>query len=453
MRLFLVSLHLLMFLVLLDQSRAQTAMPIETTTPETTTDTTPETTTDTTTPETTTDTTIPETTDTTTLEPTTDTTIPETTDTTTPETTTDTTIPETTDTTTPETTTDTTIPETTDTTTPETTTDTTIPETTDTTTPETTTDTTIPETTDTTTPETTTDTTIPEPFTFSTVVASTTAWTAPAIFYPFGSAAGDSEHLESGFETYQYVAFSTPFTYFGRKYSNIFVNYNGLLTFNQPLVETFPYSFPTYENEDYIAALWSELDDYGFGKYWYQEYTNGSVLDRATQDINQYFPNRGFTASWVFVVTWDYMLTTDWNTFNLHSEPAITFQAVLISGGGLSFILMNYGDCAAITFPVESGYDTINSTDYYVILNDYYGSYTPNLQNTTNVNVPGRWAFLVNNGTENLIGLQINLRSFLDLTQTENVQSVLQLIKQELVRQGVSSQFGLKLRKLQKIWP
>ncbi|XP_073774990.1 uncharacterized protein isoform X3 [Danio rerio] len=442
MRLFLVSLHLLMFLVLLDQCK-------KTTTPETTTDTTPETTTDTTTPETTTDTTIPETTDTTTLEPTTDTTIPETTDTTTPETTTDTTIPETTDTTTPETTTDTTIPETTDTTTPETTTDTTIPETTDTTTPETTTDTTIPETTDTTTPETTTDTTIPEPFTFSTGNNAAT----PAIFYPFGSAAGDSEHLESGFETYQYVAFSTPFTYFGRKYSNIFVNYNGLLTFNQPLVETFPYSFPTYENEDYIAALWSELDDYGFGKYWYQEYTNGSVLDRATQDINQYFPNRGFTASWVFVVTWDYMLTTDWNTFNLHSEPAITFQAVLISGGGLSFILMNYGDCAAITFPVESGYDTINSTDYYVILNDYYGSYTPNLQNTTNVNVPGRWAFLVNNGTENLIGLQINLRSFLDLTQTENVQSVLQLIKQELVRQGVSSQFGLKLRKLQKIWP
>ncbi|XP_056325729.1 sushi, nidogen and EGF-like domain-containing protein 1 [Danio aesculapii] len=379
MRLFLVSSHLLMFLSLLDLSRAQTAMPIETTTPETTIDTT--------TTETTTDTTTTETT--------------------------------------------------TDTTTPETTTDTTTPETT----------------TDTTTPETTTDTTIPETTTFSTDIASTTAWTAPAIFYPFGSSAGDSEHIEFGSETYKHVAFSTPFTYFGRRYSNIYVNNNGLLTFNQALEETLLYPFPTYGNEDYIATLWTELDDMGIGKYWYQEYTNGSVLDRATQDINQYFPNRGFTASWVFVVTWDYVITQDINVFNLHSEPAITFQAVLISGGGLSFILMNYGNCAAVPFSVEAGYDTINSTDYNVILYEDTGSSIPNLKNTTNVNVPGRWAFLVNNGTENIIGLQINLRSFLDLTQTENIQSVLQLIKQELVRQGVSSQFGLKLRKLEKIWP
>ncbi|KAL0179026.1 hypothetical protein M9458_024468, partial [Cirrhinus mrigala] len=27
---------------------------------------------------------------------------------------------------------------------------------------------------------------------------------------------------------------------------------------------------------------------------------------RSTQDINQYFPQKNFTASWVFVVTWKY---------------------------------------------------------------------------------------------------------------------------------------------------
>ncbi|XP_048026142.1 sushi, nidogen and EGF-like domain-containing protein 1 [Megalobrama amblycephala] len=135
------------------------------------------------------------------------------------------------------------------------------------------------------------------------------------------------------------------------------------------------------------------------GKYWYQQYTNGSVLTRATQDINRYFPQRGFTASWVFVATWDYVQSGDINVFNLHSAPAITFQVVLISGGGFSFILMNYGDCAEISSPVEAGFDTINSTDYYLIHYASNGSYIPNLKNTTNVNVTGRWAFLVNRGS------------------------------------------------------
>ncbi|KAL0179028.1 hypothetical protein M9458_024470, partial [Cirrhinus mrigala] len=82
------------------------------------------------------------------------------------------------------------------------------------------------------------------------------------------------------------------------------VNNNGVLTFNQYLPEADPpYRFPTYGNEDYIAPLFTDLDDLGIGIYSYQEYTNGSVLTRATQDINQYFPGRGFTASWVFVAT------------------------------------------------------------------------------------------------------------------------------------------------------
>ncbi len=158
------------------------------------------------------------------------------------------------------------------------------------------------------------------------------------------------------------------------------VNDNGLLTFNQPSLEAQPSSFPTYGAEDYIAPLWTDLNDFGMGVYSYQQYTNGSVLTRATRDINQYFPQRAFTASWVFVTTWDFVQTRNTSVFNHHSAPvnhflitrwkavyrpsiirfsfflffqAITFQVVLISGGGFSFILMNYGDCVAISFPVE----------------------------------------------------------------------------------------------------
>uniref|UniRef100_A0A8C1AZ87 Si:ch211-182p11.1 n=1 Tax=Cyprinus carpio carpio TaxID=630221 RepID=A0A8C1AZ87_CYPCA len=187
---------------------------------------------------------------------------------------------------------------------------------------------------------------------------------APAIFYPFRSAAGDTEHFLTGDESYESVALSTPYTFFGRTYNSLYVHYNGLLTFNQPEPASGPNYNPTRGAEDFIAPLWSDLDDMGWmGMFSYQQYTNGSVLTRATQDINQYFPQMNFTASWVFVVTWDYVDAVDMNSFIHHSGQAITFQVVLISNGSLSFFLINYGDCAVIYDQVEAGYDTINSID------------------------------------------------------------------------------------------
>ncbi|KAG1925623.1 sushi, nidogen and EGF-like domain-containing protein [Pimephales promelas] len=295
----------------------------------------------------------------------------------------------------------------------------------------------------------TTTTTTTATTTVSTTIPTTTPWTAPAIFYPFGAAAGDTEQIEMGTESYIYVPFSKPFMFFGRKYNDAYVNNNGLLSFSQPLPEAHPYQFPAYGIEDFIAPFWTELDDIGYGRYWYQEYTDGSVLTRATQDINQHFPHKTFFASWVFVATWDYVHAFDLNVLNLHSAPAITFQLVLISGGDFSFILMNYGDCAGSYFPVEAGFDTINSTDYHVIHYDVFGN-LPNLKNMSNVNVPGRWAFLVNNGTENVIGVQLKLSSFLDLTQPGKAEYVLQQFKQELVNRGVSNFFEMKLRKVEK---
>ncbi len=48
-------------------------------------------------------------------------------------------------------------------------------------------------------------------------------WSAPAIFYPFGAAAGDTQHLEINYDSSYLVTFSTPFVYFGRTYNAIYV--------------------------------------------------------------------------------------------------------------------------------------------------------------------------------------------------------------------------------------
>ncbi len=83
------------------------------------------------------------------------------------------------------------------------------------------------------------------------------------------------------------------------------VNNNGYLTFNQPSSQFVPYPFPAYGSQDIIAGLWTDLDNRVKGVVSYRQYSSGNVLTRATQDINTYFPNLTFTASWVFVATWE----------------------------------------------------------------------------------------------------------------------------------------------------
>ncbi|XP_050981014.1 sushi, nidogen and EGF-like domain-containing protein 1 [Labeo rohita] len=100
------------------------------------------------------------------------------------------------------------------------------------------------------------------PITLATTSAAE-PWRAPDIFYPFGLAAGDTEIVETGSESYSSVGLSTPFQFFGRTYNQIHVNYNGLLTFNIPLLASEPYYNPTRGIEDFIAALWNDFDDYG----------------------------------------------------------------------------------------------------------------------------------------------------------------------------------------------
>ncbi|XP_056114041.1 uncharacterized protein LOC130090616 isoform X1 [Rhinichthys klamathensis goyatoka] len=280
--------------------------------------------------------------------------------------------------------------------------------------------------------------------------ATVTPNTAPGIFYPFGSS-GDTINPAVDDGSSSVIPLLGPFLFFGHTYQQIYVNNNGHLTFNQPSDQIVPYSFPANGSQDIIAGLWTDLDNRVRGVVSYHQYTNGSVLTRATQDINNHFPNLTFSASWVFVATWDkvpYYPITNTET---------SFQVVLISGTHFSYILMNYGDIAVTGLPVEAGYVTVNSTDYFVIPGSNIGNSISNLKNSSNVNVPGRWAFRVDSGhntsKNNIIGLQMKLSSFSDLTQSGNIEIVLQQIKQVLVKNGLQSNIELELRKVQKIKP
>ncbi|KAL7869915.1 hypothetical protein AOLI_G00139030 [Acnodon oligacanthus] len=224
--------------------------------------------------------------------------------------------------------------------------------------------------------------------------AATISTTEALFFYPFGTAFGDTMNIVYDDGSSPAISLQSPFTFFGHTYSQIYVNNNGHLTFDRPFYGYAPYQFPAHGVRDIIAPFWIDIDSSLNGVISYKQYRNGSVLSQATQDINQYFPGLNFTAAWVFVATWDKVAY-----YNNPSQSS--FQVVLISGGNSSFILMNYGMIAPTVLKVEAGYDTVNSTDYFLIPRSNESSFVSNLSNSSNVNVPGRWAFKVTGGPRN----------------------------------------------------
>uniref|UniRef100_A0A4W4HAF0 NIDO domain-containing protein n=1 Tax=Electrophorus electricus TaxID=8005 RepID=A0A4W4HAF0_ELEEL len=132
-------------------------------------------------------------------------------------------------------------------------------------------------------------------------------------------------------------------------------------------------------NGDIIAPLWTSFNS---DLIYYQQVTNGSLLDRATADINSMFPGMHFSASWLFITTW---FTASYST----STGIATFQTVLVSGDEISFLIMNYGGITPTGQPWLSGYLSTSGMYHYMI-----GEPRPSsLSGSTNVGIPGRWAF------------------------------------------------------------
>ncbi|XP_072530588.1 alpha-tectorin-like [Salminus brasiliensis] len=233
---------------------------------------------------------------------------------------------------------------------------------------------------------TTTQTNPPET---TTVQVNTT--TGP--FYLFGVRAGDIVNGKIDDGGSPVISLLQSFTFFGKTYSQVFVNNNGHLTFDQAWNSFTPYQFPANGGRDLIAAFWTDIDNRGNGVISYQQYTSGSVLSQATQDINQYFPQLHFNATWVFVATWDKV------AYFPYSGTETSFQAVLISDGRLSFILMNYGQIAPTSRSVQAGYDTDDSSYYFSIPGSFQYNYNV-FTYSSNVNVTGRWAFRVDHGSQ-----------------------------------------------------
>lgn len=66
-----------------------------------------------------------------------------------------------------------------------------------------------------------------------------------------------------------------------------------------------PVAFPISNDRRVVAAFWADVDNRRAGQVYYRETKDQTILERATKDIWQYFPEfPEFSAQWVFVATW-----------------------------------------------------------------------------------------------------------------------------------------------------
>ncbi|XP_071475575.1 sushi, nidogen and EGF-like domain-containing protein 1 isoform X1 [Marmota flaviventris] len=229
---------------------------------------------------------------------------------------------------------------------------------------------------------------------------------ALADFYPFGAERGDAVTPKQDDGGSGLRPLSVPFPFFGAEHSGLYVNNNGIISFLKEVSQFTPVAFPIAKDRCVVAAFWADVDNRRSGDVYYREATDPATLHRATEDIRRYFPELpDFSATWVFVATW-YRVTFFGGS---SSSPVNTFQTVLVTDGKSSFTIFNYESISWTTgthassggnsgglggIAAQAGFNAGDGRRYFNIP----GSRTADIaevETTTNVGVPGRWAFRI----------------------------------------------------------
>lgn len=114
------------------------------------------------------------------------------------------------------------------------------------------------------------------------------------------------------------------------------VNNNGIISFLKEVSQFTPVAFPISKDRRVVAAFWADVDNRRAGDVYYRESTEQPILERASRDIVQYFPEfPAFSAQWVFIATWYRVTFFGGSSFS----PVSSYLKATISSGAGSFIL------------------------------------------------------------------------------------------------------------------
>ena len=215
------------------------------------------------------------------------------------------------------------------------------------------------------------------------------------IFLPFGPLSGDLlvPVVDDGFVGP--ISISTTFPFYQKSFTDLFVNTNGLVSFNRSITSFVPQPFPL-DNVITVAPFWADVDTRNGGNIYYREIIDQRILNLISQDIQRAFSTfYNFRVAWAFVTTWDEVAA-----YRGSSRNNNTFQVVLATNGRYSFTIFNYGrlmwslGTASSGTHAQAGFNAGDGKTYYVLP----GSFTSNVINLselTNVDVRGKWIFRI----------------------------------------------------------
>ncbi|NXH63437.1 TECTA protein, partial [Rhabdornis inornatus] len=125
-----------------------------------------------------------------------------------------------------------------------------------------------------------------------------------ASLYPFWQNDTKTPKVDDG--SSPEIKISVPFIFFGAPYRSIYVNNNGVISFNALVSQFTPEAFPLTDGRAFVAPFWADVHNGIRGEIFYRESTEPELLHRATRDIRRHFRDMAsFSALWLFIVTWE----------------------------------------------------------------------------------------------------------------------------------------------------
>ncbi|VDH94000.1 Hypothetical predicted protein [Mytilus galloprovincialis] len=137
---------------------------------------------------------------------------------------------------------------------------------------------------------------------------------------------------------------SIVFKFFHEHHSKLFVNTNGLISFQKGISTYTSETFPKIGERIVLAPFWTDIDTRNCGSscnVWYRESTKSTDVVKATSEVRNYFPiMKNFGAKWTYIVTWENVPFYGASIVGINKRN--TFQCILISDTESTFVIYNY---------------------------------------------------------------------------------------------------------------
>lgn len=213
-------------------------------------------------------------------------------------------------------------------------------------------------------------------------------------FIPFGLEEGDTALAIVDDDSSPPFQLSVNFPFFNQSFSQMYVTSNGLISFGAPFRNYVPFRFPlsTFTG---VAPFWTDIDIREGGMIYYRQIASTSQIRLLDMEIRRAFPSFYNYRSTVAFVASYYQVAG----FGIENLTRDTFQAVICTNGRYSFTIFNYFIIEwfrASTTPngAQAGFNAGDGVNYHVI-NGSFTSDVVSLVNETNVDIPGKWIFRI----------------------------------------------------------